>query len=150
MLSWEDFSVGRAWSHGCHTVTEAEIIAFAKQHDPLAMHLGPELACETPLGIFCASGIHTLAIAQRCLCDVLLKDTHVVAGREIDKLRMLAPVVPEDKLQVRIQVARTWLHPRKPAYGWVTLVVKVLRNNDFIVMDYQLTILVLRAKPHES
>ncbi len=146
MLSWEDFSVGRAWSHGFHTVTEAEIIAFAKQHDPLAMHLGPELACDTPLGIFCASGIHTLAIAQRSLCDALLKYTHVVAGSGIDKVRMRAPVVPEDKLQVRIQVAHTWLHPQNPAYGWITLLVEVLRDSDFIVMDYQLTILVLRAK----
>lgn len=42
-LSWEDFSAWGASSQRADATQnrEAEIIAFAKQHDPLAMHLGP-------------------------------------------------------------------------------------------------------------
>lgn len=146
MLTWEDFTIGRAWSHGFYIVTEAEIVSFAELYDPLAMHLDPALARETPLGIFCASGIHTLAIAQRSLCDALLKNTRVVAGGGMDKVRMRAPVVPGDKLQVRMQVGKTWLHPRNPACAWITMLVDILRHDDCVVMDYQLTVLVQRAK----
>lgn len=145
-LIWEDFTVGRIWNHGFHTVSEAEIMSFAALYDPLPMHLDPILARESPLGVFCASGIHTLAIAQRALCDAVLKNTHVIAGGGIDRVRMCAPVVPGDVLRVRVLVGRTWQHPKKPCCGWIMLQIEVLRHDNYIVMNYELTLLVRRTR----
>lgn len=145
-LSWEDFTVGRTWRHGHCIVTEADIVSFARQYDPLEIHVDPVLARESPLGVFCASGIHTLAIAQRLLCEALLLRTRLVAGGGIDEVRMRAPVVPGDRLQVRIRVEKGWPHPGKPQCAWIALLVDVLRHDECVVLDYRLTVLVQRAE----
>lgn len=145
-LSWEDFKVGRTWTHGHCTVTEADIVSFARQYDPLEIHVDPVLARESPLGVFCASAIHTLAIAQRLLCEAVLLQTRVVAGGGIDEVRMRAPVVPGDRLQVRIRVGEAWSHPRKEGCAWIVLLVAVLRQDKRVVLDYRLTVLVQRAE----
>jgi acyl dehydratase len=38
---FEDFTVGSVYEFGSITVTEPEIIAFARQFDPQAMHTDP-------------------------------------------------------------------------------------------------------------
>ncbi|NMG49302.1 hypothetical protein GO613_14480 [Azoarcus communis] len=145
-LSWEDFRVGRTWIHGYRTVTEAEIVSFARQYDPLEIHVDPVQARESPLGVFCASGIHTLAIAQRLLCEAILLHTRVVAGGGIDKLRMRVPVVPGDSLRIRVRVGDAWPHARKPESAWIVLLVDLLRQDERVVLDYRLTVLIQRAE----
>jgi len=149
-LSWEDFRVGRAWTHGYRTVTEADIVSFARQYDPLEIHVDPALARESPLGVFCASGIHTLAIAQRLLCEAILLHTRVVAGGGIDEVRMRVPVVPGDSLRVRVRVGEAWPHPRRAECAWTVLLVDVLRHDERVVLDYRLTVLIQRAKHNRT
>lgn len=127
-------------------MTEAEIMSFSALYDPLPMHLDPALARDTPLGVFCASGIHTLAIGQRFLCDAFLKNTHVIAGVGIDRVRMRVPVVPGDILQIRVVVAHTWPHSRRRDCAWVKLQIEIWRPDEAIVMDYELVVLVGQAK----
>ena len=43
-LYWEDFKVGETIEMGCHTFTEAEIVAFARQFDPQPFHTDPVAA----------------------------------------------------------------------------------------------------------
>ncbi len=43
MRYFEDFQVGERIELGSVTVTEEEIIAFAKQYDPQPFHISPEL-----------------------------------------------------------------------------------------------------------
>jgi acyl dehydratase len=148
-LSWEDFHVGRTWTHGYQTVTEADIVSFARQYDPLAIHVDPALARESPLGVFCASGIHTLAIAQRLLCEAILLHTRLVAGGGIDEVRMRVPVVPGDSLGVRIRVGDAWPHARRTECAWIVFLIDVLRHDERVVLDYRLTVLIQRAK-HSS
>ena len=44
MRYFEDFQVGERIELGSVTVTEEEIIAFAKQYDPQPFHISPEQA----------------------------------------------------------------------------------------------------------
>lgn len=149
-LSWEDFRVGRTWIHGYRTVTEAEIVSFAQQYDPLDIHVDPVQARESPLGVFCASGIHTLAIAQRLLCEAILLHSRVVAGGGIDEVRMRVPVVPGDGLRVRVRVGKAWPHARKTECAWIVLLVDVLRHDGRVVLDYRLTVLIQRAEGNRA
>lgn len=147
-LSWEDFHVGRTWTHGHRAVTEAEIVSFAQQYDPLEIHVDPARAREGPLGVFCASGIHTLAIAQRLLCEAILLHTRIVAGGGIDEVRMRVPVVPGDSLGVRVRVGEARPHARRTECAWIVLLIEVLRHDERVVLDYRLTLLIQRAE-HE-
>lgn len=149
ILSWEAFTLGRTWEYGAHTITEAEIVSFSASYDPLPMHLDPVLARDSPLGVFCASGIHTLAIGQRFLCDCVLKNTNVIAGGGIDRIRMRTPVVPGDLLQIRVVVGKTWPHKRRNDCAWVKLQIEIWRADGAVVMDYELVVLVGRADSGE-
>lgn len=145
-LCWEDFSVGSVWTHGPYLITQEEIIEFAKKYDPLEIHTSPERAKHSPLGIFCASGVHTFGIAQRLLCDAILLQTNVVAGGGVDGLRMRLPVIPGDRLYLKVTVVSAQSHRTKPRNGWIEFYIEIPREDDEVVLEYKLTVLLQRAK----
>ena len=147
-LYWEDLTLGRTWTaRQSAPITTQQIIAFAAEYDPLDMHMDPDLARASPLGVHCASGIQTFAISQRLMCDALLLQTHVVAGGKIDGVRMVAPVVAGDRLELTTHVVRSEPHTRDPGRGWVTFKVEVATAEGKTVLLYEVTVLVLRGGP---
>ncbi|MFV2179675.1 hypothetical protein ACFHW3_42010, partial [Actinomadura sp. LOL_011] len=65
LLYAEDLTVGQTFDLGEHQLTEDDIVSFAERFDPLDFHIDPHLATASPLGILCASGVHTQAVMQR-------------------------------------------------------------------------------------
>ena len=148
-LYWEDLTLNRTWTaRQSAPITTQQIIAFAAEYDPLDMHMDPDLARDSPLGVHCASGIQTFAISQRLMCDALLLQTHVVAGGKIDGVRMVAPVMAGDRLELSTQVVRSLPHTRNPERGWTVFKVEVATAEGKIVLVYEVTILVLRRDEH--
>jgi len=62
---WDDFKAGESIALGSHTITEAEILAFARKYDPQPFHTDPEAARRSIFGGLIASGWHTCAILMR-------------------------------------------------------------------------------------
>ena len=62
---FEDFVVGAVYEFGEITVTEPEIISFARQFDPQAMHTDPAAAAKGPTNGLIASGWHTIGLMMR-------------------------------------------------------------------------------------
>ena len=56
MKYWEDFAVGEIIALGSHTITEAEVLAFARKFDPQPFHIDPEAARRSIFGGLIASG----------------------------------------------------------------------------------------------
>ncbi|MGO3986486.1 MaoC/PaaZ C-terminal domain-containing protein [Pseudomonas sp. SAS7] len=147
VMFWEHFSVGQEWTHHRgEALGEDEIIAFAKQYDPLYIHTDPVRALSGPLGIHCASGVHTFAIAQRMLCDALFSMTHIVAGHRIDSFIMHRPVRPRDMLSLTVEVMNAMPHARRDDCGWVTFAITVLAAGTGRVLTYDLIVLIGRAR----
>ena len=71
MRYFEDFQVGERIELGSRTVTEEEIIAFARQYDPQPFHISPERAKDSFYGGLIASGWHTVSLLMRLMagCD---------------------------------------------------------------------------------
>ena len=67
MRYFEDFRVGERIELGSVTVTEEEIIAFARQFDPQPFHISPELAKHSFYGGLIASGWHTVSLLMRLM-----------------------------------------------------------------------------------
>ena len=61
----DDLEPGQQIPLGSYTITEEEIVTYARQWDPVFIHTDPTAAATTPLGGVIASGLHTLAIYQR-------------------------------------------------------------------------------------
>src|SRR5690606_26878517 len=56
---FEDYRVGDVREYGTITVTEQQILDFARQFDPQLIHTDPEWAATGPFGGLIASGIQT-------------------------------------------------------------------------------------------
>ena len=144
LLFWEDMNPGASWRFGSYPVTVGEIVEFAKRYDPLPMHIDPDRARETPLGVFCASGVHTLGMTQKLLCDNLYGRTALIAGGEIRDFLMRRPVVPCDVLSVHAQVEARSAHLKRQDAGWVEIHAETLRADGIKVLEFTARILFAR------
>ncbi len=71
-LTFEDFEPGQVVELGSVSVTEDEIVEFARQYDPQPFHVDPEAAKESVFGGLIASGWHTGAMWMRLYVDSML------------------------------------------------------------------------------
>lgn len=144
-LYWEDFTPGAIWGVArSEPVDRMSIITFAREFDPLDIHTDLELANQTPLGIHCASGIHTLAMAQRMLCDAVLSQSNIIVGGRIDNLIMISPVQHGDMLRLFVRARDRKSHSRSADRGWVSLSVCVSKNEALDVMTYETSVLMCK------
>src|SRR5256886_17003643 len=72
---FEDFHPGQIIDVGSVAVTEADIIAFARQYDPQPMHIDPDAAGRSIYGGLIASGWPTVSLFMRLLVPNLVAKT---------------------------------------------------------------------------
>jgi acyl dehydratase len=101
---FEDFRVGEVIELGSRAVSEAEIIAFAKEYDPQYFHTDPAAAKRSIWGGLVASGWHTCGLFMRLLVDGHLRQLDSIASPGVDHIRWLKPVRPGDRLKGRLTV----------------------------------------------
>lgn len=144
ILYWDDFSPGHVWRFGSYHVTADEIVEFARRYDPMPMHVDAELALKTPLGVFCASGIHTFAMTQKIVFDNLYSRTRLIAGAQVRNFLMRRPVLPGDVLCAQVAVVARQPHHRRSDAGWVDFRVTTTRADDQTVLEHESRILFER------
>ena len=94
----EDLTAGTEYTLGEYTLTEAEVLDFAKAWDPQDFHTDPEAAQAGAYRGIIASGIQTMAVMQRLAVQHVYVGWAVIAGRRADDVRFLRPVRPGDTL----------------------------------------------------
>src|SRR5207302_10526658 len=98
---FEDYEPGSVFEAGPITVSEDEIIEFARRYDPQAMHTDPAAAAEGRFHGLIASGWHTAALMMRMFATNFLSPASSVAWPGDDELRWLLPARPGDRLSLR-------------------------------------------------
>ncbi len=116
---FEDFRPGDTVALGQKPVSEAEILAFARDYDPQAFHIDKEAAKRSTFGGLVASGWHSCAIFMRLFVDGFLKESSALASPGVDQIRWLKPVRPGDVLSGRITVVDAVPSRSKPDRGLV-------------------------------
>ncbi|HET7669761.1 MAG TPA: MaoC family dehydratase [Burkholderiales bacterium] len=116
---WEDFPAGWTCEYGSRTLSEAEIIAFARDWDPQRFHTDPQAARDTPYGGIIASGWHTGSVLMRMMCDAYLSEASCIGSPGIDEWRFALPVRPGDTLRYRATVLEARPSASKPDRGIV-------------------------------
>ncbi len=104
---WEDFAPGQVFEHGSRTLSEQDIVSFAREWDPQRYHTDPQAARQTPFGGLIASGWQSCAVAMRLMCDAYLNESSCVGSPGIDEIRFLKPVRPGDTLRFRSTVLKS-------------------------------------------
>jgi acyl dehydratase len=143
-LRFADLAVGQTHRSGTHTVTEAEIIAFARDYDPQPFHLDHAAADAGPFAGLAASGWHTAAITMRLLVAGGLPLAGGIVGAAIDELRWLRPVRPGDVLSVESEILELIPSKSRPVGGRARVAARTLAADGTVVQSWIGT-LVLRG-----
>ncbi len=131
---FEDYAPGSIGETPALAITEPELLAFATQFDPQAIHTDRQAADAGPFGGLIASGWHTAAVMMRLLVDHFFADSSVLVSPGIDELRWRLPVRPGDALRVRTQVIEATRSRSRPDRGTVRTAITVLNQRDEVVM----------------
>jgi acyl dehydratase len=143
-LYLDDLSVGQKFaSTNAITVTEADIIAFAKQYDPQPFHTDPEAAKSTFFGGLAASGWHTAALSMRLLVDssMHIAGGHIGAG---GVLSWPKPTRPGDTLRVEYEILEIKPSKSRPDRGMVTVQANTLNQHNDVVQAFTVKMVVPR------
>jgi acyl dehydratase len=141
---FEDFATGQEYPFGPHTVTRAEIVAFAAEFDPQPFHLDERAAADSMLGGLAASGWHTCALFMRMVALGWLNDSASMGSPGIDSLKWRRPVRPGDVLSGRSIVLGTRASNSKPDRGFLQMRHEVMNGRNEIVMLIEHSIMIGR------
>ena len=118
ILYFEDFTEGQVIELGTiPSLTEDQIMAFAREWDPQPFHIDPVAAKESIYGGLIASGWQTALLTMRLQVDSLLSkmDTHGSPG--VENIRFRKPVRAGDRLQARYTVLTAEPSAKRPTMG---------------------------------
>ena len=108
-MKYAEYEIGQVLHAGPITVSEEEILAFARQWDPQWFHTQPEAAKDGPFQGLIASGWHSCGIAMRLAADAFLAGSESYASPGLAYLKWLHPVRPGDQLRLKAEVLETRL-----------------------------------------
>ncbi|WP_354698502.1 MaoC/PaaZ C-terminal domain-containing protein [Paraconexibacter sp. AEG42_29] len=138
----EDLTVGTVFELGERQLSAEEIVAFARDWDPQPFHVDPAFAEQTDFGGLIASGVQTIAVAQRLLFDAFFAGTAVIAGVAVDGLRMRRPVRPSTIITGRAEIDEQRLDD--DGRGLIGFTVKLVDQDGDTLMTHRTTMLVSR------
>jgi acyl dehydratase len=102
--AFEDLRLGERRQSASRTITQAEIIDFARQYDPQWFHSDPERAKQSHFGEVVASGVHILAL-WRQLDHQINGDIDFVCGVGYDDYRLKTALRAGDTVHVTSEIA---------------------------------------------
>ena len=144
---FEDYMPGAVYEYGYLSVTEAEILEFARRFDPQPIHIDPEYAASGPFGGLIASGWHTSSLMMRLFADHYLSRVASLASPGIDELRWPAPVRPGDQLRLRTTIVEARPSRSKPDRGLVRTRGELINQDDRVVLDLTAMNMLGRREP---
>lgn len=142
-MYFDDFSPGDRFTTGSRTLSEEEIVSFAKQWDRQSFHLDPEAAKASIFGGLIASGFHTLLITFDLVVEAAVWTESSQGSPGMEQLKWLRPVRPGDTLSVVIEVVET-TPSRKGDRGYVVWDHTTSNQHGAPVMTFRSTGILMR------
>jgi len=143
---FDDYMPGATYDCGSISVSEDEIISFARQFDPQPFHVDPGAAARGPFGGLVASGWHTAALVMRQLVEHYLPEDASLGSPGLDEMRWPDPVRPGDTLRVRASVVEARRSLSKPDRGIMKTAIEAMNQDGRTVMRAT-AINFLRVRP---
>ena len=124
---------------GTRTVTQEEIVAFAREHDPQWFHTDPQRAAQSRWRGLIASGWQTCCIAMRLAVDAFLTGSESFGSPGLQYLKWLAPVRPGDVLALHVEVLDKRRSDTQPTLGIVRWRWLMINQREEPVLDLTAT-----------
>lgn len=128
--SFDELSPGQRFDYGSFRLSEAEIIAYAREFDPQPFHMDPEAARAAPLfGGLVASGLHTMGMCFGMIMRSGIWTRISLGGSGIDT-KWPAPLRPDEEVAVASVVESVKASRSRPEMG-----VAMVRHTGMRVAD---------------
>lgn len=96
---------GSRWRTSSRRVERSEMIDFAKQWDPLAIHIDELGSRDSRFGDVIASGLFSIAVYQRLVADEVYAGQPIVAARALREVRFIRPLFAGEDVSAEVIVA---------------------------------------------
>jgi acyl dehydratase len=137
----EDLHPGDRFVTPEREVTEAEIVAFAREYDPQPFHTDPGAAAGSVFGRLVASGWHTTALTMRLWVDHGPQIAGGMVGLGVEELRWM-PLLPGDRIRLEGEILEVRPSRSGAPRGVVRMRIRTLNHRDEEVQHMVSTILV--------
>ena len=134
---FEDYVPGLVVDCGSFTISEAEIVDFARRYDPQPFHIDLEAAATGPYGGIIASGWQTASLVMRQLVERFISPESGLGAAGVDEIRWPRPVRPGDTLRVRGSVLEARLSRSKPDRGIIRTLMEATNADGEVAMTMQ-------------
>jgi len=138
-MKFAEIEAGQVIDAGTVSVSEEDIIAFARQFDPQWFHLDPPRAQASRWNGLIASGWHTCCLAMRLVCDKVLAGSESYGSPGLDNLRWSNPVRPGDQLHLQIEVVDVRRARSRPTLGIVRWTWRMRNQREDEVLSLEAT-----------
>lgn len=135
-LKFEDLVVGEERRSSTRTISEEEIVEFARQYDPQWFHTDPEAARQSHFGEVVASGVHVLAI-WRQLDHEINSDIDFVCGIGFDNFRLRNALRAGDSVHVTSRLLSKQLSQSGKPRGTCIGYYEMRNQRDEIVLHFE-------------
>ena len=137
MIYFEDLNIGKKILIGPISVSEKEIIEFAKKFDPQPFHIDIEKAKDSLFGNLCASGWHTCSLYMRMLYDGLLINLASLGSPGMNEIRWIKPLFPDETINGELTIISKTPSKSKPSIGSMVIDSKVFNSKKELIMTMQ-------------
>ena len=145
-MYFDELPVGFTFETGERTLSEDEIIEFARAYDPQPFHIDPQAASDSIYGGIIASGFQTLIVAFDLILSANIWTEASMGSPGLDELRWKLPVRPGDTLRVRGRVIASEASQSRLDRGRTTITYDILNQKDEVVSSYS-AVQLLERRP---
>lgn len=143
-MFFEDFETGYSFQTGRRSLSEAEILDYARLYDPQPFHIDPEAAARSIYGGIIASGLQTVAVAFALTLEADVFNEASMGSPGMDAIRWLKPVRPGDEIVVQGTVGSIAPSTSRPDRGRIIIDYTVTNQSGDVVLTYSITHLLRR------
>jgi acyl dehydratase len=106
-MKFAEFQPGMILNAGRRSVSEAEILDFARRYDPQWFHTDPERAAASRWQGLISSGWLTCSIAMQLLATHVLADSESIGSPGLEQVKWPNPLRPGDEVELTVEVLQT-------------------------------------------
>lgn len=145
---FEDFEVGMSWRSEPYTITEEEMLAFARRYVPLSYHADPEAAKASDYGGLISSGHFAAGVAFGLFVKLGVFDA-AAQGSPGMNVRWLRPIRPGDTIYVIATVKKVSPAQKPGGKDAINLLIETFNQNGECVLTHD-TLNFIRRRPNPS
>jgi acyl dehydratase len=106
-MKFAEFKPGMVLTVGRRSVSEEEILEFARRYDPQWFHTDPARATASRWQGLISSGWLTCSIAMQLLVTHLLADSESIGSPGLEQVKWPNPLRPGDAVELTVEVLQT-------------------------------------------